>query len=100
MLSEIFRALGQPTRLGVVELLQKREMTVSEIADRLGADVSNVSKHLALLRGVGIVRTRKVGPSVLCTLSMPQLRPFLRCVGKCANRRARDEGLVAATGRS
>ena len=79
IISEVFRALGQPTRLGIIELLQEREMTVSEIADRLCANVTSVSKHLSLLRGLGIVRGRKVGLTTYCTLAMPQLEAFIRC---------------------
>jgi DNA-binding transcriptional ArsR family regulator len=79
--------MGQPTRLGIIELLYESEMTVSEIADHLKADVTSVSKHLALLRGVGIVRSRKEGLTAYCALVVPQLIAFVRCVDGLLDRR-------------
>jgi DNA-binding transcriptional ArsR family regulator len=99
MLSEVFSALGHPTRLGIIELLQERELTVSEIADRLDAGVTSVSKHLSLLRGLGMVRGRKVGLTMCCTLSLFPLSPFIRCVEKRVNRRAGDEERAVETGK-
>jgi ArsR family transcriptional regulator, arsenate/arsenite/antimonite-responsive transcriptional repressor len=72
--------LGHPMRLAIMGLLQERELTVNEIADRLNANVTSVSKHLSLLRGLGIVRGRKVGPAAYRKLGMPQLIDFVGCV--------------------
>ncbi|MBI5572160.1 MAG: winged helix-turn-helix transcriptional regulator [Desulfomonile tiedjei] len=90
--AEVFRALGQPTRLGIVELLQGHDMQVGEIAERLCANVTSVSKHLGVLRGLGIVEGRKVGLKLSCTLSVPQLDTFMRCVEeRVARRIIKDE---------
>jgi DNA-binding transcriptional ArsR family regulator len=72
--------LGHPTRVGIIELLHEKEMTVSEIADLLFANVTGVSKHLSVLRRLGIVRGRKVGLIVYCSLATPQLIAFIDCV--------------------
>ena len=100
ILSEVFRALGHPVRLGIIELLQENELTVSEIADWLGADVTSVSKHLSLLRGLGMVRGRKDGLAMCCALSFFQLSPFIRCVEKRVNRRTGDEEPAVKTVRN
>jgi DNA-binding IscR family transcriptional regulator len=55
-------------------------MTVSEIADRLCAKLTNVSKHLSLLRRLGMVRGRKVGLTACYSLATPQLIAFIECV--------------------
>ena len=90
--AEVFRALGQPTRLGIVELLQGRDMQVSEIAEHLDADLTSVSKHLAVLRGLGLVEGRKVGLKLSCTLAVPQLGAFVRCVEeRVAQRMIKDK---------
>jgi ArsR family transcriptional regulator, arsenate/arsenite/antimonite-responsive transcriptional repressor len=80
LLSEVCRALGHPTRLGIIEFLHQQEMTVSEISDRLDADATTVSKHLSFLKGLGIVGIRKVGLRVYCVLAMPGLMAFVGCV--------------------
>jgi DNA-binding transcriptional ArsR family regulator len=80
IVSEVFRAMGRPTRLGIIELLQEREMCVSEIAGHLGANVTSVSKNLSFLRRIGIVRDRKVGVMTYFVCAMPELGAFFGCV--------------------
>jgi DNA-binding transcriptional ArsR family regulator len=78
--AEIFKAMGDPTRLRIIELLQAKEMRVSELAGILEADVPCVSKHLSLLRACGLVSSRKEGPQIYYTLIMPQFESLMRCV--------------------
>ncbi len=47
MKAEIFKAMGHPIRLGVIEFLQDGEKCVCEIVDHVGTEISNVSKHLS-----------------------------------------------------
>ncbi len=61
--ADILKALGQPTRLKIVELLREGERCVCEMLPILGEEQANVSKHLSLLRQTGIVEFRKVGVS-------------------------------------
>ena len=61
MKADVFKAIGHPARLGILELLRLGEMPVGLIASKLGADVGGVSKHLSLLRKQGIVADRKEG---------------------------------------
>ncbi len=63
------RTLANATRLKILALLGAREMSVGELADAIGASLSNVSQHLALLRGQHLVATRKEGQMVLYSLA-------------------------------
>ncbi len=67
----LFRALGDPSRLRIVALLAREELTVSELQDILGLGQSTVSAHLAQLRRVGLVATRKEGSSTRSMLATP-----------------------------
>ncbi len=60
--AELFRVLGDLTRLRIVALLAREELTVSELTETLGIGQSTVSTHLAQLRRVGLVATRRDGP--------------------------------------
>ncbi|MEJ1965314.1 MAG: metalloregulator ArsR/SmtB family transcription factor [Gammaproteobacteria bacterium] len=62
--SELFRALGDPTRRAVFERLCKREMNVSELT--AGFDISQpaISQHLSVLKGAGLVMERREGRNV------------------------------------
>lgn len=74
-LSDIFAALGNPFRLRIVEMLsQHRELCVCEIGDRLPElSQSGVSRHLAVLKHAGLVRDRKQGLWVFCSLNLGRL---------------------------
>ncbi|RMG67718.1 MAG: ArsR family transcriptional regulator [Nitrospirae bacterium] len=61
--ADILKALGQPTRLKIIELLREGERCVCEMLPILGEEQANVSKHLSLLRQNGIVEFRKEGVS-------------------------------------
>ncbi len=68
----LFKALGKSTRLTIINMLAgEGEKCVCEIVDRLGFDQSTISKHLSVLRAVGIVASRKDGLNVIYSLSMP-----------------------------
>lgn len=56
----MFRALGEPTRLEIVELLRGGPLSVGEIVDGLDLAQPQVSKHLRVLNGCGIVDVHPV----------------------------------------
>ena len=55
-----FAALGEPSRLEIVELLRRRPFSVGGIADALGLRQPQVSKHLKVLREAGVVDVEPV----------------------------------------
>ena len=54
-----FEALAEPTRRRILDLLRERPHLVGELADTLGMSQPGVSKHLRILREVGLVRVRQ-----------------------------------------
>jgi DNA-binding transcriptional ArsR family regulator len=65
LVAKYFRALGDPTRVRILELLREHgELTVGELVARLGVSQSKVSNHLACLRWCGFVLTRREHPAV------------------------------------
>lgn len=58
--ADLFRALGEPNRLRIVELLRERPHPVNEIVDRLGLQQPQVSKHLRTLVDAGLLTTYPV----------------------------------------
>ncbi|MDR0980588.1 MAG: metalloregulator ArsR/SmtB family transcription factor [Methanocalculaceae archaeon] len=59
MTEQIFKALGDATRLRMVSLLMQRELCVCEIMDILNMSQSNVSRHLTILKNAGVLSGRK-----------------------------------------
>ena len=60
-LADLFRLLGDASRLKIVVACLKKPLAVSDIADKLGLSVSLVSHHLRLLREAGLIETEKRG---------------------------------------
>lgn len=61
LIAQRFRALGEPSRIRILECLRGSDHSVQELAERLGFTQQNVSKHLGLLHSLGIVTRRKDG---------------------------------------
>jgi len=59
--SRFFMALSCDQRLKLIELMKEGEKTLSELTETLGVDVSVVSRHLMMLRDLGIVSARREG---------------------------------------
>lgn len=72
LIARRFRALADPTRLRIVNLLRNQdEASVGEIADLIGGSQQNISKHLAALHAEGFVARRKQGTSSLYRVADP-----------------------------
>ena len=65
----IGRALADPKRLCVLESLAIGELSVSDLSTRVGCQVPNMSQHLAVLRNVGLVTSRREGNTILYRLA-------------------------------
>lgn len=61
LVAERFKALAEPARLNLLNVLREREMSVSELMAATGLGQANVSKHLQLLHSLGFVERRKEG---------------------------------------
>ena len=80
MKADIFKVLGHPIRLRIVELVAEGEKSVSELVQAMGAEPSNTSRHLAVLKRAGIVSDRKEGLNVYYRLELPCITRFFACV--------------------
>lgn len=76
--AKLFRSLGDPMRLAIVELLAAGERRVTDLVAELQTSQPNVSGHLACLKECGLVLDRPQGRAVLYRLAHPQLFDLLR----------------------
>ncbi|RMG56193.1 MAG: ArsR family transcriptional regulator [Acidobacteria bacterium] len=84
-LEHMFKALADPTRLRIVNLLLRRELCVCDMQAILGLSQPLLSRHLAYLRHAGMVQDRREGTRVFYSLTLDDdvgraLRKFLRTV--------------------
>ena len=79
--ANILKAMAHPTRLFIVdELARNGERCVCELTAMVGADMSTVSRHLAMLKGAGIIVDEKRGAQVYYRLRVTCVLDFLECV--------------------
>ena len=78
--ADVIAAAGHPIRLAVIDFLKDGEQCVCDIAAHVGAQRSNVSRHLSVMLKAGIVDCRKDGLKVIYSLKTPCILNFLSCV--------------------
>ena len=78
--ASIVKAMAHPSRLFIVDQLARKERCVAELTSMIGADMSTVSRHLNILKGVGIIQDEKRGTQVYYQLKMPCILSFFGCV--------------------
>lgn len=79
--SDVFNAIAEPQRRQILVLLRGGERPVTELAQELGMSQPGASKHLRVLREVGLVRDRKAGKQRLYGLDARELRPVYEWTG-------------------
>jgi ArsR family transcriptional regulator len=67
-MNEAFKALSDPTRREILRLLSTGEKTAGEIADRFDMTRPSVSHHFAVLKGAGLIRSRREGQQIFYAL--------------------------------
>src|SRR5512134_1649561 len=79
--SDAFNAIAEPQRRRILTLLKARERPVNEVARALRITQQRASKHLRVLREVGLVRVREAGQQRLYGLNARALKPVHEWVG-------------------
>jgi len=83
LIAQCFRALGEPMRLQLLMALQEGERTVGELVAEHRTSQANISKHLQVLVGVGLLRRRKQGLNVFYAIGDPSI--FSMCDMVCGS---------------
>lgn len=89
--AEVVQALAHPIRIAIADLLQRGERCVCDIAKHVGAERSNVSRHLAIMLKSGVVQTRKEGVMVYYGLRTPCILNFLACASDVLRHNLEEE---------
>ena len=75
--ASLFRVLGHPARVRILELLRDTERSVGALQAELGLDSGGTSQHLAALRRIGLVESRREGTSVYYRVDDPRVFDLL-----------------------
>ena len=77
---EVFKALGHPARVTIVQALASEERCVCDLVEKVGLGWSTVSRHLSVLREAGVVADEKRGLQVFYRLTLPCVGRFIACL--------------------
>lgn len=97
--ANVLKAMAHPTRLFIIEELSRQEWSVCDLTAQIGADVSTVSKHLAVLRQAGLVIDDKRGNQVFYKLAVPCILNFFDCVESVLESRSQAFSRLMSVGR-
>lgn len=87
MSDSAFKALSDPTRRAILRLLARREMSVGEIVEQFSMSQPSISRHLAVLRGAGLVTARREGQNVVYGLDTTVMQDVVRALLDLSGRR-------------
>jgi DNA-binding transcriptional ArsR family regulator len=80
--ARICKAFAHPGRLQILELLGEGERGVSELQEALGISKTSISQHMAVLKSVGVLSTRREGKHIYCSLAMPEVKQACQLIRK------------------
>ena len=85
--ADIFKALAHPTRLFIIHAVKDKKMSVKELTEIVGVDISTMSKHLDILKKNKIIEGEKVKNFIYYRLVIPCVLEFMNCAGKVINKK-------------
>ena len=79
----IAKAIAHPVRVAALEFVKDGEQCVCDIAEAVGTERSNLSKHLSVMVNAGVLQSRKEGLKVMYRIKTPCVVRFLGCLKDC-----------------
>ena len=95
--AEIAKAIAHPLRIAIVDFLKDGEQCVCDIAEQIGSERSNVSRHLSVMVSAGVLAYRKEGLKVIYRLKTPCIVDFFSCVRRVLRQQAKDSEMLLKT---
>ena len=89
--ADIAKAIAHPVRVAALEFLKNGEQCVCDIAEAVGTERSNLSKHLSIMVGVGVLTSRKDGLKVMYRIKTPCVLKFLDCLKEVLRQHAAEQ---------
>ena len=76
-MKDVWNAMADPTRREILNMLQKRDMTAGEIADRFDTSAATISHHLRILREAGLILSEKEKQTITYRLNTTVFQDFI-----------------------
>jgi ArsR family transcriptional regulator len=80
--ARICKAFAHPGRLQILDELGSGEKGISDLQTSLGISKTGMSQHIAILKSVGVITTRRNGKQIYCSLAMPEVKQACQLIRK------------------
>jgi len=88
--AEIVKSVAHPLRIAILDFLRNGQQCVCDIAEHIGSERSNVSRHLSVMVKAGVLGSRKDGLKVIYELKTPCILEFFSCVTGVLKQQAKE----------
>ena len=95
--AEIAKAIAHPLRTAIIDFLREGEQCVCDIANYVGSERSNISRHLSVMVKAGVLEYRKEGLKVMYKLKTPCILDFFSCVTDVLRQQAKENEKLLRT---
>lgn len=92
--ADIAKAIAHPLRIAIIDFLKDGEQCVCDIAEYVGSERSNVSRHLSVMVNAGLLDYRKEGLNVIYKLKCACIIDFFSCVTRVLKQQAKDNEIL------
>ena len=92
--ADMCKVFSHPTRLEILNVLREEEMSVSDLARRLGVAIGNLSQHLNMMKQRRVLASRKEGNNVYYRLANPKMLKAFDLIRKILFEQMRRESIV------
>jgi len=88
--AQVAKAIAHPVRMAILDFLRSGEQCVCDIAEAVGSERSNVSRHLSVMVAAGVLACRKEGLKVIYWVKMPCLLQCFACITEAIRAQAKE----------
>nr|NQU92536.1 winged helix-turn-helix transcriptional regulator [Bacteroidota bacterium] len=83
MAASKLRAIAHPMRIAIIDLLHEKQLSVTEIYEKLNIEQASASHHLNILKGKGVLASRRNGKKIFYSLKSQTLTEIIECINRC-----------------
>lgn len=77
------RAIAHPMRIAIIDLLHVKELSVTEIYEKLNIEQASASHHLNILKSKGVLSSKRAGKKIYYSLKNQTLTEIIDCINRC-----------------
>ncbi len=77
------RAIAHPMRIAIIDLLNEKQLSVTEIYEKLDIEQASASHHLNILKSKGVLASRRTGKKIFYSLKSQTLSEIIECINRC-----------------